>query len=166
MSMNAKQTRKLPRKAQKRVLTATIFVLIAGIFGNSSSSADQQGMSNSALVRVTTSFDAKYAAAILREVAHRLKSASVAVAATGEARSDPDFDSHQANRVAQDIDVMKADQPKTWHFVVRSVAQAHPLEIRALLDDLGMLDLDFATDAQLAPMVRAAVDGYLNGRGR
>ena len=37
--------------------------------------------------------------------------------------------------------------------------------IRALLDDLGMIDLDFATTPELAPAVRSAVDSYLNGHG-
>jgi len=36
---------------------------------------------------------------------------------------------------------------------------------RALMDDLGMIDLDFATGSDAAPAVRAAVDGYLNGKG-
>ena len=43
--------------------------------------------------------------------------------------------------------------------------KAQQLEIRALMDDLGMIDLDFATGSDAAPAVRAAVDGYLNGKG-
>ena len=34
------------------------------------------------------------------------------------------------------------------------------------MDDLGMVDLDFAASPDAAPAVRAAVDSYLNGRGR
>ena len=151
--------------ALKKRLTAAIWVLIVGIFNNFSHAMDGPGASGGTLVRITTSFDAKYAAAVLREVAHRLKKLPSSGAAPTGTGTDPDFDSRQAGRVAQDIDVLKADQAKTWRFVAITQGQAHPLEIRALLDDLGMLDLDFATDAQLAPTVRAAVDGYLNGRG-
>ena len=155
----------MQRSALKNWLTAAILALIGAIFGNFSSAADVAGATGATLVRITTSFDAKYAAAVLREVAHRLKKLPASAAATTETGTDPDFDSRQAGRVAQDIDVLKADQARTWRFVAIAQGHAHPLEIRALLDDLGMLDLDFATDAQLAPTVRAAVDGYLNGRG-
>ncbi len=102
-------------------------------------------------VRVTTSFDVKYAAAVLRQVAHLF--------AAG-------FDRGAADRVALDIDSLKADQPRVWQFTVQYQGKPQPLEIRALLDDLGQIDLDFATAPELAPAVRASVDGYLNGHGR
>jgi hypothetical protein len=60
---------------------------------------------------------------------------------------------------------MKPDQPKVWQFNVQYKGKAEQLEIRALMDDLGMIDLDFAAGADSAPAVRAAVDTYLNGRG-
>jgi len=100
--------------------------------------------------RVTTSFDVKYASAVLRKVAHLF--------AAG-------FDSEAADRVAHDIDSLKADQPRAWQFTVQYQGKAQPLEIRALLDDLGQIDLDFATAPELARVVRTTVDGYLNGRG-
>jgi len=108
-------------------------------------------------VRVTTSFDVKYAPAVLREVAQLFNAAPVTAR---------EFDRGAAKRVAMDIDVMKADQPRVWQFTVQYLGQERALEIRAQLDDLGMIDLDFATDAVLAPLVRAKVDNYLNGRGR
>jgi hypothetical protein len=101
-------------------------------------------------VRVTTSFDVKYASAVLRQVAHLF--------AAG-------FDRGAADRVALDIDSLKADQPRVWQFTVQYQGKAQPLEIRALLDDLGQIDLDFATAPELAPAVRASVDGYLNSHG-
>ena len=101
--------------------------------------------------RVTTSFDVKDASAVLRQVAHLF--------ATG-------FDRGAADHVALDIDSLKADQPRVWQFTVQYQGKAQPLEIRAMLDDLGQIDLDFAAAPELARAVRTAVDGYLNGRGR
>jgi len=101
-------------------------------------------------VRVTTSFDVKYAGGVLRQVAK--------VYASGFGPSD-------AARVEQDINALKPDQPKVWQFKVQYKGAPGALEIRALMDDLGMIDLDFAADADAAPAVRAAVDGYLAGRG-
>jgi hypothetical protein len=101
-------------------------------------------------VRVTTSFDVKYAAGVLRQVSKVFSSG---------------FGQAEASRVDQDINAMKPDVPKVWQFNVQYKGKAEPLEIRALMDDLGMIDLDFAAGADSAPAVRAAVDGYLNGRG-
>jgi regulatory protein YycI of two-component signal transduction system YycFG len=101
-------------------------------------------------VRVTTSFDVKYASAVLRQVS------KVFSAGFGQA---------EASRVYQDINVLKPDEPKVWQFSVQYKGNPEPFEIRALMDDLGMIDLDFAAGADSAPAVRAAVDGYLNGRG-
>lgn len=100
--------------------------------------------------RVTTSFDVKYAPAVLRSVAKLFTSG---------------FDRNAADQVSRDIDALKADQPKSWRFTVQYQGKPQPLEIRALLDDLGMIDLDFATAPELAPAVRSSVDAYLNGHG-
>lgn len=102
-------------------------------------------------VRVTTSFDAKYAPAVLRQVSRLY---------TGG------FGAAEVSRVEQDIAAMKADQPKSWQFSVDYKGKPGPLEIRALLDDLGNLDLDFSASPDSAPAVRAAVDNYLNSRRR
>jgi len=101
-------------------------------------------------VRVTTSFDVKYASAVLRQVS------KVFSAGFGQA---------EASRVDQDINALKPDEPKVWQFSVQYKGKPEQFEIRALMDDLGMIDLDFAAGADSAPAVRAAVDGYLNGRG-
>ena len=100
--------------------------------------------------RVTTSFDVKYAAAVLRQVARLFAGG---------------FDRGAADRVSQEIDLLKADQPRVWQFTVQYQGKPQRLEIRALLDDLGMIDLDFATAPELAPVVRNSVDTYLNGHG-
>lgn len=101
-------------------------------------------------VRVTTSFDAKYAGGVLRQVAKVYNGG---------------FGQAEAGHVEQDINALKPDQPKVWQFNIQYKGKPGPLEIRALMDDLGMIDLDFATSAEAAPAVRAAVDGYLSGRG-
>ncbi len=101
-------------------------------------------------MRVTTSFDVKYASAVLRQVSKVFSSG---------------FGQAEASRVEQDINALKPDVPKVWQFSVQYKGNAEQLEIRALMDDLGMIDLDFAAGADSAPAVRAAVDGYLNGRG-
>jgi hypothetical protein len=125
-------------------LSAAIIAIFVAIIGNIDRGAAADA------VRVTTSFDVKYAAAVLRQVGH------VYSAGFGQA---------EASRVDQDINGLKPDQPKVWRFEVQYKGKAGQLEIRALMDDLGMIDLDFAAGPDAAPAVRAAVDGYLNGRG-
>jgi hypothetical protein len=102
------------------------------------------------LVPVTSSFELKYASAVLRQVG-KLFSA-------GFVRSD-------AEELRKEIDALEADQPKVWRYTVVYRGASYPLQVRAELDDLGMLDLDFFTVPQLAPPVRRAVDGYLNAHG-
>ena len=102
-------------------------------------------------MRVTTSFDAKYAPAVLRQVSRLY---------TGG------FGAAEVSRVEQDIAALKADHPKAWQFSVQYQGKTEPLEIRALMDDLGMIDLDFSASPDAAPAVRAAVDNYLNSRRR
>ena len=101
-------------------------------------------------VRVTTSFDVKYASAVLHQVTRLFSSG---------------FGQAEASRVDQDISALKPDQPRVWQFSVQFRGKAESLEIRALMDDLGMIDLDFAASPDAAPAVRAAVDSYLNARG-
>ena len=100
-------------------------------------------------VPVTTSFDAKYANAVLHQVCRVY---------TGG------FGTAEANRVNQDINSLKADQSKAWQFTVQYHGKSESLEIRAAMDDLGMIDLDFSASPAAAPAVRAAVDSYLNSR--
>ena len=125
---------------------AAILAVLVGIGayvgGNFATAADP--------VRVTTSFDVKYASAVLLQVTKVFSGG---------------FGAAEASRVDQDISGLKPDVPKVWQFAVQYKGKPQQLEIRALMDDLGMIDLDFAASAEAAPAVRAAVDSYLNGRG-
>jgi len=134
------------RSHPKRRLIAAIVALLAvisiDIGGQWAGAADS--------VRVTTSFDVKYASGVLKQVSKVYSSG---------------FGQPETSRVEQDIGALKPDQPKVWQFNVQYKGKPQQLEIRALLDDLGMIDLDFAAGADSAPAVRAAIDSYLNGRG-
>jgi hypothetical protein len=125
------------------MLTALIMGLSLTISSTSALAGDQ--------VRVTTSFDARFSSAVLHQVARLF---------TGG------FGRSEADRVSQEIDGLKADQPRVWQFQVQYQGRAEALEVRALMDDLGMIDLDFTASPDAAPAVRAAVDTYLNGRKR
>lgn len=103
------------------------------------------------LVRVTTSFDVRHAAAVLRQVSKLFSGG---------------FGRRDAAEVARQIDQLKAEQPGVWSYQVAWQGTTRPLRIRALLDDFGNVDLDFATSPDLAPHIRRGVDGYLNARGR
>ncbi len=102
------------------------------------------------LVRVTSSVESKYAAAMLRQVG-RLFS-------TGFAR-------REAEGVAHQIDALPADQKQLWQFTAIYKGVDYPLQIQARVDDFGMLDLDFYVPAPLAKPVRSAVDDFLNKHG-
>ena len=144
----------LPRRLRSPLAVAPLMALIvvsmAAIVRTTPAFAADATVT-AGLARVTTSFDVRHAAAVLRAASRPL--------ASGFSRAD-------AERVSRDIDSLKADQPRVWHFNVHYQGKEQPLEIRALLDDLGMIDLDFATSAELAPVLRSAVDAYLNSHGR
>jgi hypothetical protein len=123
----------------------TIMLLSAAIVPVFPIIAAAQG---AASTRVTTSFDVKHAGAVLKKVS-KLFSAG--------------FGREQTEQLTRAINEMKAEVPMSWEFQVIYQGSSYSLQVRALLDDLGMVDLDFATAPQLAPAVRAAVDGYLNG---
>ena len=101
------------------------------------------------LTRITSSFEYKYANPVLMRVSRQFSG--------GFARSD-------VERLVGELKLLPADQPKTWDFQVRYKGQTYPLQIHVLLDDLGTLDMDFATSSEIAPRVRNAVDSYINGR--
>jgi|GEM_PF-3632291 len=101
----------------------------------------------SGLVRITSSFEVQHAGAVLKKVAKVFRA--------GFVRKD-------AEGVAKDIDALPAEQSRRWEFTVIYKGTSYPLQIRARLDDFGMLDLDFFCAASAASAVREAVDGYLN----
>ena len=101
-------------------------------------------------VRITTSVELRHVQPLLRRVAHVL---------------DTGFGRSEADGVASEVRVMPADQPMSWSFTVNYRRASHPLQIRALMDELGTVDVDFSTSAELAPVLRAEVDAYLNSHG-
>jgi hypothetical protein len=97
--------------------------------------------------RITTSVEIKHVQPLLRKVAHLMKQG---------------FTRTEADKVAAEIRAMPAEQPMSWSFQVRFEGVIYPLQIRALLDELGTVDLDFATSPALATALRTDVDAYLN----
>jgi hypothetical protein len=102
------------------------------------------------LVRVTSSVESKYAAAMLRQVARLFSSG---------------FGRREADSIAHQIDVLPADQKQLWQYATVYKGVSYPLQIRARVDDFGMLDLDFYVPNPLAKPVRSAVDDFLNKHG-
>jgi hypothetical protein len=103
-----------------------------------------------ALVRVSSSFDAKHAAAVLRQVGKLF--------GAGFVRKD-------AEQVAAEIDALPAEQSRVWEFNAVQKGKAYALRVRARLDEFGDVDLDFFSAPEIASAVRSAVDRYLNARG-
>jgi hypothetical protein len=100
-----------------------------------------------ALVRVTSSFEVRHAGAVLKKVAKLFRAGFVRA---------------NAEELAKDIETLPAEQSRRWEFTVNYKGASYPLQIRARLDEFGMLDLDFFCAASAAGPVREAVDGYLN----
>jgi hypothetical protein len=147
------------RRSSPITLVTGAIIAIVSMLGAASSRADDTAevaapaaaaAPEPALVRITTSFDVKHAQAVLRQVAKLMHAG---------------FVRHDAERVAHDIDALPADQIRRWEFLATYKHQDYPLQIRARLDDFGMLDLDFFCAPSVAGAVRGAVDGYLNSRG-
>ena len=103
-----------------------------------------------ALVRISSSFEAKHAAAVLRQVGKLF--------GAGFVRKD-------AERVAAEIDALPAEQSQVWEFNAVQKGRAYALRVRARLDEFGDVDLDFFSAPEIASAVRSAVDRYLNARG-
>jgi len=103
-----------------------------------------------ALVRVSSSFEAKHASAVLRQVAKLFEA--------GFVRRD-------AERVAAEIDALPAEQSRVWNFSAVQKGRSYVLRVRARLDEFGDVDVDFFSAPEIAPAVRSAVDHYLNARG-
>jgi hypothetical protein len=103
-----------------------------------------------ALVRVSSSFEVKHAAAVLRQVA-KLYSA-------GFVRKD-------AERLATEIDALPVEVSRVWDFSAIHKGVSYALRVRARLDEFGNVDLDFFSAPEMAGAVRSAIDRYLNARG-
>lgn len=103
------------------------------------------------LTRVTMNVDVRDVGTVLRQVSKLF---------------DGGFGRHQADELASTIDKLKADQPQVWQYEVVWQGAAYPLRIRALVDDLGNVDLDFSTPSSLAAKIRQGVDTPRNSRRR
>jgi fructose-bisphosphate aldolase class 1 len=127
-------------------IVVMIMVLLSSIYiDNAAISADPAP----AVSRVITSFDLRYTGAVLHRVSRLLSGG---------------FGSEQADTLLKEIEAMRAEAPMAWHFSVTYKGRPCDLQIRALVDELGMIDLDFATDPELATQIRATVDSYLSRR--
>jgi len=114
-------------------------------------SASIQPVSGADSARITSSLELKQVAGLLRQVARPFSGG---------------FSRVEADGLAREIDGLRPDQPRSWSYKVTYMNGVYDLQIRVLLDDLGMVDVDFIAEQTIAPAVRAAVDGYLNGRQR
>jgi len=97
--------------------------------------------------RITTSLEIRHVQPLLRRITHVLNGG---------------FERADADRLAAEIRAMRSNQPMSWSFTVKYRGAEHPLQVRALLDDLGTVDLDFTTSATLATALRVDIDAYLN----
>jgi hypothetical protein len=110
----------------------------------------EHGAPDPALVRVTSSVESKYANAMLRQVAKLFSGG---------------FVRREAESIAHQIDALPADQKQLWQFLAVYKGVGYLLQIRARVDDFGMLDLDFYVPEAISKPVRSAVDDYLNKHG-
>lgn len=75
------------------------------------------------------------------------------------------FDRAAADKLAADIESLPTEKSGNWHFTAQCRGQAHDLAVRALVDELSRADLDFATDAVMAGMIREALSDLADGLG-
>ena len=97
--------------------------------------------------RITTSVELRHVQPLLRRVASPLQGG---------------FGRGEADKLAAEIRAMPANQPMSWSFNVRYRNAEYLLQVRALLDELGTVDLDFSASGELVSALRSNVDAYLN----
>jgi 23S rRNA pseudouridine2605 synthase len=100
--------------------------------------------------RVTTSFEAEHIALVLKRVAKLFSGG---------------FGRAEAERVAAEIDKLKADHEGVWDFSAIFSKRPVALHIRAVMDDMAMVDLDFSTDPAAAARIRHEIDAVTTERG-
>ncbi len=100
--------------------------------------------------RVTTSFEAEHVGLVIRRVA-RIFSGG--------------FGRAEAEHVAADIDKLRSDQEAAWDFTAIFNKKPVALHIRAVMDDMAMVDLDFATDPAAAARIRREIDAFSSEHG-
>lgn len=70
------------------------------------------------------------------------------------------FTREEAQRLAADIDALKIEKAQTWEFSATCRGQPRSLRVRALVDELSEVDLDFSTDPEFAAQIRAVVGAH------
>lgn len=135
-----KRTDLIINQTRRAVIVSLSAVIMSLLAVNHDASAADGG-------RITTSVELKHVQPLLRRVA-RL--------------TEKGFGRAEADRVSAEIRAMPANQPRSWSFQIQYEQGNYPLEVRALLDELGTVDLDFATQGSLTAAVRNEVDTYLN----
>ena len=70
------------------------------------------------------------------------------------------FGRAEADAVARGIDALAADAQQSWQFAVTFEGRPMQLSIRARVDDLSMVDLDFNIDPSAAPRLTRVIDEF------
>ncbi|MEP7314824.1 MAG: hypothetical protein ABI859_19740 [Pseudomonadota bacterium] len=65
----------------------------------------------------------------------------------------------EANRLAGDINALATEKAGTWEFTAVCKGETQSLKVRALVDELSRVELDFLTSATLATEIRQALTG-------
>jgi hypothetical protein len=67
------------------------------------------------------------------------------------------FTRDEAQQLAAGINALKTEKPQVWEFSATCKAQPRQLRVRALVDELSEVDLDFSTDPEFAAQIRQVV---------
>lgn len=67
------------------------------------------------------------------------------------------FTRADADRLAREIDALPTDEARQWTFQVTHEGSAATLTVRAVVDELSMVDLDFVTTPAIAARIRKAL---------
>ncbi|MEO7774457.1 MAG: hypothetical protein ABIT36_13165 [Steroidobacteraceae bacterium] len=94
------------------------------------------------VVRVSTRFEMAQVQSLLQGIS-RLCSAG--------------FTRSEALALARQIDALKTEKAQTWEFSATCKGSPRQLKIRALVDELSGVDLDFSTDPDFAAQIRQVV---------
>ena len=65
----------------------------------------------------------------------------------------------EANRLAADINALATEKSGQWEFATVCNGEMQSLQVRALVDELSRVELDFLTSATLAGEIRQALIG-------
>ena len=65
----------------------------------------------------------------------------------------------EANRLAGDINALATEKSGEWEFATMCKGEMQSLKVRAMVDELSRVELDFLTSATLATEIRQALIG-------